>query len=78
MQILVDLFQIEHLGVVIFTNPFGEVLVLGVLRVGERIEEVVETGDASTVLGRAGTAPFEADRIVVLQVGLQNLPFRQV
>src|ERR1022692_3902109 len=72
-QFLVHRHKIESLWVKLTTEPFKPLLVLTVFWILDRFEEVAVTPGTATVLRRAGTAAFDAARILHLGVSLQHL-----
>src|SRR5688500_15947952 len=62
---LVDGGEVEVLRVQGAADPLEHAFVLLVVRVGEHLEELGVTPGATAVLGRAGSAPGEAERVAL-------------
>src|SRR3989344_8767462 len=59
-QCFVDVVEIERLGIESIAEPFKHFLMVFVLRVFQRIEQVLVAPWPAAVLGRAGAAAFDA------------------
>jgi len=58
---LIDLGQIEYLGIELPADPLGQLLMAFVLEVGEGLKEFRVAADAAAILGRAGPRAGQAD-----------------
>jgi hypothetical protein len=66
LELPVDVIQIKGIWIELASHPFPHLLVLRVLRLANRLQEINVSPDATAILG--GTGPFagEAQRVAVV------------
>ena len=58
----IDLLRIEVLGIEFLVDPFHHVVVLGVLRIADRLQEIRISPDAAAIVGWARALAVDATR----------------
>jgi hypothetical protein len=74
LELPIDLVQIKGLWIKLATDPFQQLLMLGVLRILYSVQKARVTPDATAILGRTGAFAREA-HWVVLGLNIARLSF---